>query len=500
MNILNDSGLLNLHTVLNLKTYFAKQYLESYLSKQSTFPNVESTIKTQKIIEELRNLNDSTKDTISSIIQKLVDNEKDLQFFFDEENSLESLEKDTFGQLLFQHYDLKIFNTVPFLIMILSYMKIYFIPIVSVAIPFIMYFLPYFLIKYVWNLPMTYEMYQKIMGQMVSFSFDGSIEKMLQNMFTIFTIGQSMYQPIQNALHLNKINTTIYDLGKNLYEYSSNISKLNSILKNSSISFKFDNTLNEFISANDYRRNFSYILDNSSYLHVLSYNISKFEILYTLANNNRFKKVQLYQSETPYLNVKNCVDINLDENSCVGSDFLINQDSNHFLLSGPNGGGKSSFLRAVLQTVLFSQSFGYAISDSAEISLFDYIFSGLHIQDIPGEKSLFEKEVCFARDVLCFSEPKYKALVLFDEIFHSTNPPDGIKTAKKFLEKLHSYKHISSIISTHVFEIIENSPDFVKRICVNANIENNKLVYDYKLSEGICKTSSVSQIWKKEFT
>ena len=133
------------------------------------------------------------------------------------------------------------------------------------------------------------------------------------------------------------------------------------------------------------------------------------------------------------------------------------------------------------------------------MSIFDYIFSGLHIQDIPGEKSLFEKEICFARDVLCFNNSEFKGLVLFDEIFHSTNPPDGIKTANKFLEKLYSYKHISSIVSTHVFEIIESSPEFVKKICVNANIVDKIVKYDYKLSEGICKVSSVNEIWKKTY-
>jgi hypothetical protein len=175
MNILNDSGLLKLDSILNVKTHFSKLYLESYLSKQSSFPNIQTILKTQKVIDDMRRISSTTKTSISEIVQDLVENEKDLQFFFDETNSLESLEKDTFGQLLFQHSDLKIFNTFPFLIMILSYMKIYFIPIISVAIPFIMYFLPYLLIKYVWNMPMSYEMYQKIMGQMISFSFDGSI-------------------------------------------------------------------------------------------------------------------------------------------------------------------------------------------------------------------------------------------------------------------------------------------------------------------------------------
>ena len=499
MNILNDSGLTSITTILDLKTYFSKDFLQTFITKQSTFPSITSVIKNQKNIDELRNLNDESLNKISVLLDNITQNEKDLKFFFDEENSLEKLEKDTFGQLLFQHSELKIFNTFPFLILLMSYIKIYFVPLVSVILPFLMYFLPYILIKYVWNLPMTYEMYQNIMGKMWSFSFDGSIEKLLQNAFTIFTFAQSMYQPIQNALHLSTIDATIYNLGKSLYEYTDNIKQLKTILKETNISFKINNLLETFCNTFDYRKNFSLVLDNPLYLFLLSYDISKLEVLFAISNNKRFTKVKLYDTDKPYLSIKNCVDINLNENNCVGSDFKIDENSNHFLLSGPNGGGKSSFLRSVLQTVLFSQSFGYAIGESIEMSIFDYIFSGLHIQDIPGEKSLFEKEICFARDVLCFSNPKFKALVLFDEIFHSTNPPDGIKTANKFLEKLYSYKHISSIVSTHVFEIIESSPEFVKRICVNASIVDKIVKYDYKLSEGICKVSSVNEIWKKTY-
>ena len=501
MSILTDSGLNNIKNILNLQTTFSKETVEGLLTKQSSFPVLKTVLDNQKIISELRGISseETGSEEISSILEKLVQNEKSLQFFFDTQNSLENLEQDTFGQLLFQHEDLKIFNTFPFLIMILSYIKIYFVPLISVVLPVLMYFLPYLLIKYVWNMPMSYEMYQNIMGKMMSLSFDGSIEKLLQNAFTIFTFAQSMYQPIQNALHLSTINSTIYDLGKTLYEFTNNIETLKEILEKHQVSFKINNLLMQFCDSTDYRKNFSNILDNPSYLFLVCSTISKFELLFNLSMNQRFKKVDLYQSETPYLNITNCVDINLNEAQCIGSDFKIDESSNHFLLSGPNGGGKSSFLRAILQTVIFSQSFGYAIGDSIEISLFDYIFSGLHIQDIPGEKSLFEKEICFARDVLSFSNPKFKALVLFDEIFHSTNPPDGIKTANKFLEKLYSYKHISSIISTHVFDIIENAPEFVKRICVNASMVDDTLLYDYKLTNGVCKVSSVSEIWKKRY-
>jgi len=499
MSILNDSGLSSIDTVLNLQTFYAKSVVENLLTKNSSFPCIRTLLDNQTIITKLKDLSVDDSEKIDEILTNIIDCENNLGFFYEEKNSLEKLEKDTFGQLVFQHSELTVFNTFPFLLLIISYMKIYFVPIVSVVLPIIMYFLPYLIIKHVWNLPITYEAYQNMMGKMWSFSFDNSLEKILQNAFTVFTFAQSMYQPIQNALHLNTINTTIYELGQHLYDYTTHISSLKTILEKNSITFKLFDALDTFCNSTDYRKNFAYVLENPIYLSLVSKSVALFELLYSISKNDSFKRVNLYSSDRPFLKITNSYDINLSKDKRIGSDFYINTDTNHFLLSGPNGGGKSSFLRGVLQTVLFSQSLGYAIGDSIDYSPFDYIFSGLHIQDIPGQKSLFEKEVCFARDVLYYDNPAYKGLVLFDEIFHSTNPPDGVRTANEFLKKLYTYKHVSSIISTHVFEIIENSPDFVKKICVKAQRIGSVLHYDYKISDGICKESSVTEIWDKVY-
>lgn len=482
--MLSDSGLENISEVLQLKCKFSKQIVENSIKKNIHFPNINELIKTQKIID---NLKDKEID-----FEEYYKNENDLEFFFAEKSSIENLEKDTFGQLIFQNDHLKIFNTVPFLLLFLSQFKIFFVPLLSVSMPLLAYFLPYLLVKYVWKLPMSFSMYQGIMGKMWSFSFD-SPQKILQNVFTVFTFLQSMYQPIQTGFHLHTIDTTIKTLGSTIYKYFTNVNSIKEQLKDIfTISSYYD------FESFDIRRNFIFILENPNYLKIVSSEIAKLEILYTISHNSLFKKVTLYSSETPYFKGKQIYDVNLS--NPITSDFDINDTNNHYLLTGPNGGGKSSFLRAVLQTILFAQTFGYAVGESIELSPFDYILSGLHIQDIPGKKSLFEKEICFARDVLYCNNPEYKGLVLFDEIFHSTNPNDSIRSSNKFLNTIWSYKHMSSIISSHVFEIIEQSPEFVKKICVPASIKNDELIYSYKLQNGVCKESSVKEIWKKVFS
>ena len=492
--ILHDSGLDQIALRLQTTTYYSHEVCENFLIKGSHFPKVNEIVFHQSIISKLREFNDNETKEMNTFFSEFVDAEKRCEFFFEKKNSLESLEQDTFGQLIFQHNDLKIFNHIPFLIMFLSYMKIYFIPIVSIVLPLLMYFLPYLLIKYIWKLPISYEMYQQIMGQMWSFSLDMSPEKILQNLFTVFTLVQSMYQPIQNAFHLHTIQKNITGLGKAVYDLQACVAKMKQLLEKKQVTFH----ISKLILPEDAARTFVEILEHPSRLWSVSKDIAKLDILWCISQNKDFEKVNLYASKTPFFKASNIIDINL-EKGAIGSTISIVDEKNHFLLSGPNGGGKSSFLRGILQTVVLSQSFGYSIAKNVEMSPFDFILSGLHIVDNPGKESLFEKEVIFARDILYNNNPEYKGFVLFDEIFHSTNPPDGIRTSKLFLEKLWSFPHICSIVSTHVFEIIETAPEEIQKICVKAECTERGMEYEYCISEGICKTSSVNEIWKKQW-
>lgn len=497
-SILKDSGLEKISSILDTKLYYSKELCNKLIESASIYPKSNIILSNQTIISSLRNLNEESKTELNNLFNTFGDCESEAKFFYEEKKSLESLEKDTFGQLIFQNEYLKTFNYIPFFVLAISYLKIFFVPVISVIFPILAYFLPYLLIKYVWRMPISYDMYTQIMGKMWNFSWDMSPQKMLQNGFTLFTICQSMYQPIQNALHLYTIHSNIKNLGSTIYKYKSCINEFRTILHNNNIKYNISKSLEDLPDFNDTHRCFIEILEQPSRLYFVSKDLAKLEILWKISQNKEFQKTEFYKSETPYFKSDYIVDINLNKDSRVPSSLIIDE-TNHFLLSGPNGGGKSSFLRGVLQTILLSQTFGYSIGKNVNMSIFDHIFSGLHIIDNPGEQSLFEKEIMFARDVLYHNNPKLKAFVVFDEIFHSTNPPDGIKTSQRFLNKLWSYNHMCSIISTHVFDIIEQSPEHIKKICVKAEKKGDTLTYDYHISEGICKESSVEKIWKKEF-
>jgi DNA mismatch repair ATPase MutS len=90
-------------------------------------------------------------------------------------------------------------------------------------------------------------------------------------------------------------------------------------------------------------------------------------------------------------------------------------------------------------------------------------------------------------------------LVLIDELFHSTNPPDGEKSAHIFLSRLWPNRNLVSCISTHVYSLVEEADDSIQKLCCLAKINenDNSIEYTYTLQPGICKVSSVDEVLRE---
>ena len=129
---------------------------------------------------------------------------------------------------------------------------------------------------------------------------------------------------------------------------------------------------------------------------------------------------------------------------------------------------------------------------------FNWIASGLQLRDTPGKFSMFETEVKFAADTLQAANMDGPGLVLFDELFHSTNPPDSERSAIQFLHRLWKKKDTFSIVSTHLFPLVTAAPSTVQAICCDAKqLEEGEIEFSYAVQEGVCKVSSVHKVWEK---
>ena len=222
------------------------------------------------------------------------------------------------------------------------------------------------------------------------------------------------------------------------------------------------------------------------------------EILWRMSLTPHLKPaIVLERGDAPIFEAGDMFDLSLGFNAVASSVKFVGSN-NHAALTGPNGGGKSSFLRAVLQCVILAQTYGVAPADRLLIRRFAWICSGLRLQDAPGNLSMFETEVWFAANLLKRESPRGPGLILYDELFHSTNPPDGTRTAERFVKKLWERPSVISIISTHIFELVENAPKHVQRLsCMAEVLPSGEINYKYNVEEGICKISSVKSIWKR---
>lgn len=182
----------------------------------------------------------------------------------------------------------------------------------------------------------------------------------------------------------------------------------------------------------------------------------------------------------------------------------------HVLLTGPNRGGKSTLLKSIGTAVLMAQTVGIVFARSATLPIFQNIITALSPQDVIGKLSLFEAEIEFAKEVMArLAVSKGPTFLMMDEIFHGTNAHDGVEASQVFLDRLYATKgSVFSVVSTHYMDLparygpgkgSEGSKGSAKtqNLCMDASVDPvdpDRLVYTYRVIEGVNKYSSVKEI------
>lgn len=459
-------------------------------SKQLRFftANQNALQRRQKAVEDLRkSLTPETSAFLERCFAEAKEKEPHLQIFFQKSD----VEKNSYEQLTFSAWAwAQVINTIPFVLLLVSYFKLYVVPILAVFTPVFLLVMPYILLIYVYNLPITFSQYKDMMLTMVGIQAQAgwTPRNLLQLGLTSFSVIQSMVQPIQNALHLQTVE-------KDLVKRGMAAEKLAILLQRISLKIPFKNPLEDLAQramlSPDVHRTFAEAWDLPYRFQYALRLLGDAEVTYRIAASS-MKPVNFMKKG---LSLENAVDPLLQESIPFTVNFKAEEGS-HALLTGPNKGGKSSFLRGVLLNLVLAQTVGYSFG-TCKIKPVDWIATGLKLEDRPGKSSLFEREVEFAVEILKRAKqfPNQTGVVLFDELFHSTNPPDGTRTAKTFLEQLWNQSNVYSIISTHVFSLVKEAPSEIHRFCVPAvPKEDGELDFTYTLQKGICELSSVDMI------
>lgn len=136
----------------------------------------------------------------------------------------------------------------------------------------------------------------------------------------------------------------------------------------------------------------------------------------------------------------------------VPNDCTLNDAQTTWIVTGPNMGGKSTFLRSVAHIALMGQAGMFVPAASATLPLFDRIFTRIGAgDDLAGGKSTFLVEMEETATICaCATE---KSLVILDEVGRGTSTYDGLAIAQAVLEYLHNSVRARCLFATHYHEI-----------------------------------------------
>lgn len=177
--------------------------------------------------------------------------------------------------------------------------------------------------------------------------------------------------------------------------------------------------------------------------------------------------------------------------SFIPNDCILGGDQPSLaIITGPNMGGKSTFLRQVALIVYLAQVGSFVPAASATIGLADRIFAriGAH-DDLAAGQSTFLLEMAETAAIVRLASPR--SLVLLDEIGRGTTSSDGRALAQAVAEHLHEIVGARSLFATHYYELARAAEDWpgACNLHLRAEEHEGRVVFLYKVGRGIADRS-----------
>lgn len=168
----------------------------------------------------------------------------------------------------------------------------------------------------------------------------------------------------------------------------------------------------------------------------------------------------------------------------IANPLQLDDKTRLLLITGPNMGGKSTFMRQTALIVLLAYIGAYVPADTAQIGPIDAIYTriGAH-DDLSQGRSTFMVEMQETAYILRQASPK--SLVIIDEIGRGTSTFDGVALAEATAVCLASMGCFS-LFSTHYFELteLEGRCPHIQNAHVSASTEHGKIQFLYQMQAG----------------
>ncbi len=183
----------------------------------------------------------------------------------------------------------------------------------------------------------------------------------------------------------------------------------------------------------------------------------------------------------------------------ICNDFEIAGLSQVMIVTGANMAGKSTFLRTVGVNLVLALIGAPVCAEKMKILPID-IYTNMRTTDsLLDDESYFFAELKRIKGVLDRLKNGERIFVILDEMLKGTNSIDKLNGSQELIRKLVEQKAVS-LIATHDLKLSEMErefPDHVSNRCFEIRIENDDLIFDYKLSQGVTKTMNATFLMRK---
>ncbi len=172
-------------------------------------------------------------------------------------------------------------------------------------------------------------------------------------------------------------------------------------------------------------------------------------------------------------------------NRFVSNDTTLNNKRHLLLITGPNMGGKSTYMRQTALITLLAHIGSYVPADQALLGPVDAIFTRIGASDdLVGGRSTFMVEMTETATIL--NNATKHSLVIMDEIGRGTSTADGLALAWACALELASHLKSYTLFATHYFELtsLDKTHDTIANIHLNATKHKGKLIFLHDVKAG----------------
>ena len=181
----------------------------------------------------------------------------------------------------------------------------------------------------------------------------------------------------------------------------------------------------------------------------------------------------------------------------VANDLRLDDQRRMLVITGPNMGGKSTYMRQAALIVLLAHIGSCVPAQSASIGLVDRIFTRIgSSDDLAGGRSTFMVEMTETANIL--HNATERSLVLMDEVGRGTSTFDGLSLAWACAVQLAEKVRAFTLFATHYFELtnLSDKTFSVANVHLDATEYNDDLVFLHSIQEGPASQSYGIQVAK----